>query len=93
MPRGGKPPRPFKPGAPQLPEVTRAKGVLALGRMALRIVQQQLQSMQGRLLDEEDRKFLIDSTKLLLDARKARHVITKDGPMGSTPLPPLEAKS
>lgn len=86
-------PRPsFKKGEP-LPEVTRAKGVMALGRMALRILQQQLQVMQGKHLDEPDRAFLINATKLLLDARKVRMTDAKDGRTGGVQLPALDPKT
>jgi hypothetical protein len=61
-----------RPAPEPLPPVVRAKGITAVGQMAVKILQQQLEDFKNRRLLPDERAFLIDAVKALAMAGKAR---------------------
>lgn len=55
-----------------LPRVRRAKGVVAVRKQAVKILQQQLDSMADRVLSRDEREFVLEAVKALTAVTKAR---------------------
>lgn len=80
-----------------LPKLRKTRGIAGVRRLAVGILQQQLESMRDRRLLPMDREFVIEAVKALVSGEKMMKAPGRGGePPGlasGTPLPPLEAKT
>lgn len=75
--------KPAEPPA-KLPPVRRAMGMVAVRRMATKVLQQQIVHLQDRVLTTDEQDFLIKAINALVAATKPRPAPPKsDAPKGS----------
>lgn len=99
MPRWPEKPgrRPLVPDDQALPRPRKARGIAGVRRLAVGILQQQLESMRDRRLLPMDREFVIEAVKALVSGERMMKAPGKGGEppglVGGTALPALEAKT
>lgn len=80
------------PGPPgDLPPLKHSRGIVGVRKMAVGVLQQQLEYMRNRVLSTEEREFCIEVVKALVVGEKVTRSTIKDGGNGGVPLPPLES--
>lgn len=80
-----------------LPRLRKTRGIAGVRRLAVGILQQQLEAMRDRRLLPMDREFVIEAVKALVSGEKMMKAPGKGGEppglAGGTMLPPLESKT
>lgn len=81
----------------ELPELKKWRGIVGVRKMAVGVLQQQLEYMRNRILSEDEREFVIEVVKALVIGEKVTSIVKKEASAGNlsggTQLPALEAKT